>query len=212
MSAAQRRHLPPTIKETRPMSFTKMHRTVATVSVVAAAGLALGACSSSSKAATEPNTSTTAADTTMTTAPAAKTIVEIAASNPDFSTLVAGVKAAGLADTLSGPGPFTVFAPTNAAFAKLPAGTLDTLLKPENKQQLAAILTYHVLPATVMASDVQPGKVKTVNGATVTVTTENGTVILTDGQGNKAKVIKTDIVASNGVIHVIDAVLLPPKQ
>jgi len=194
------------------MRFTKMHRTVAAVSVVAAAGLALGACSSSSKAATDTNTSTTAADTTMTTAPAAKTIVEIAASNPDFSTLVAGVKAAGLADTLSGPGPFTVFAPTNAAFAKLPAGTLDTLLKPENKQQLAAILTYHVLPATVMASDVRPGKVKTVNGATFTVATEGGNVILTDGQGNKAKVVKTDIVASNGVIHVIDAVLLPPKQ
>jgi uncharacterized surface protein with fasciclin (FAS1) repeats len=194
------------------MRFTKMHRTVATVSVVAAAGLALGACSSSSKAATDTNTSTTAADTTMTTAPAAKTIVEIAATNPDFSTLVAGVKAAGLADTLSGPGPFTVFAPTNAAFAKLPAGTLDTLLKPENKQQLASILTYHVLPATVMASDVRPGEVKTVNGATFTVATENGSVILTDGQGNKAKVVKTDIVASNGVIHVIDAVLLPPKK
>ncbi len=194
------------------MRFTKMHRTVATVSVVAAAGLALGACSSSSKAATDTNTSTTAADTTMTTAPAAKTIVEIAASNPDFSTLVTGVKAAGLADTLSGAGPFTVFAPTNDAFAKLPAGTLDTLLKPENKQQLAAILTYHVVPATVMASDVKPGKVTTVNGATFTVATENGDVILTDGQGNKAKVVKTDIVASNGVIHVIDAVLLPPKQ
>ena len=193
------------------MRFTKLHRTVATVSVVAAAGLALGACSSSSKAATT-SPPTTAADTTMTTAPAAKTIVEIAASNPDFSTLVAGVKAAGLADTLSGTGPFTVFAPTNDAFAKLPAGTLETLLKPENKEKLAAILTYHVLPGAVMASDVQPGEVKTVNGATFTVATENGDVILTDGQGNKAKVIKTDIVASNGVIHVIDAVLLPPKK
>ena len=193
------------------MRFTKLPRTVATVSVVAAAGLALGACSSSSKAATT-SPPTTAADTTMTTAPAAKTIVEIAASNPDFSTLVAAVKAAGLADTLSSTGPFTVFAPTNDAFAKLPAGTLETLLKPENKEKLAAILTYHVLPGAVMASDVQPGKVKTVNGATFTVATENGDVILTDGQGNKAKVIKTDIVASNGVIHVIDAVLLPPTN
>ena len=85
-------------------------------------------------------------------------------------------------------------------------------MKPENKEKLAAILTYHVVPATVMASDVQPGEVKTVNGATFTVATENGDVILTDGQGNKAKVIKTDIVASNGVIHVIDAVLLPPTK
>ena len=193
------------------MRFTKMHRTVATVSVLAAAGLTLGACSSSSKASTDTSPSTTAASAATTTAPATKTIVEIAASNPDFTTLVAGVKAADLATTLSGSGPFTVFAPTNEAFAKLPAGTLDTLLKPENKKQLAAILTYHVVPATVMASDVQAGAVKTVNGATFTVATANGDVILTDGQGNKAKVVKTDIVASNGVIHVIDAVLLPPK-
>jgi uncharacterized surface protein with fasciclin (FAS1) repeats len=148
----------------------------------------------------------------MTAAPAGKTIVDIAASNPDFSTLVTAVKAAGLADTLSGTGPFTVFAPTNEAFAKLPAGTVDTLLKPENKQQLADVLTYHVLPASVMAKDVQPGAAKTVNGADVTVSVENGNVILTDGQGNKAKVVKTDIVASNGVIHVIDAVLLPPQK
>ena len=194
------------------MTFTRVHRLAAALSVVAVAGLALGACSSSSKADTNTNTPTTLTDPSMTTAPAGKTIVDIAASNPDFSTLVAAVKAAGLADTLSGPGPFTVFAPTNEAFAKLPAGTLDSLLKPANKQQLAGILTYHVLPATVMAEDVKPGAVKTVNGATFTVSTENGNVILTDGQGNKAKVIKTDIVASNGVIHVIDAVLLPPTK
>ena len=194
------------------MTFTRVHRLAAAISVVAVAGLALGACSSSSKAATNTNTPTTVADPSMTTAPADKTIVDIAASNPDFSTLVAAVKAAGLADTLSGPGPFTVFAPTNEAFAKLPAGTLDSLLKPANKQQLAGILTYHVLPATVMAKDVKPGAVKTVNGTTFTVSTENGNVILTDGQGNKVKVIKTDIVASNGVIHVIDAVLLPPTK
>ena len=194
------------------MTFTRVHRLAAAISVAAVAGLALGACSSSSKADTNTNTPTTLTDPSMTTAPADKTIVDIAASNPDFSTLVAAVKAAGLADTLSGPGPFTVFAPTNEAFAKLPAGTLDSLLKPANMQQLAGILTYHVLPATVMAKDVKPGAVKTVNGATFTVATENGNVILTDGQGNKAKVIKTDIVASNGVIHVIDAVLLPPTK
>jgi len=148
----------------------------------------------------------------MSTAPADQTIVEIAAGNHDFSTLVAAVRAAGLADTLSGPGPFTVFAPTNAAFAKLPAGTVDTLLKPANKQQLAAILAYHVVPAAVMAKDVKPGTVETVNGATFTVAAEDGSVILTDGQGNEAKVITTDIVGSNGVIHVIDAVLLPPAS
>ena len=194
------------------MTFTRVHRLAAAISVAAVAGLALGACSSSSKADTNTNTPTTLTDPSMTTAPADKTIVDIAASNPDLSTLVAAVKAAGLADTLSGPGQFTVFAPTNEAFAKLPAGTLDGLLKPANMQQLAGILTYHVLPATVMAKDVKPGAVKTVNGATFTVATENGNVILTDGQGNKAKVIKTDIVASNGVIHVIDAVLLPPTK
>jgi uncharacterized surface protein with fasciclin (FAS1) repeats len=181
----------------------------ATIALGAVAGLALGACSSSSDAAPTPNTT---AGAPMSTAPADQTIVGIAASNPDFSTLVAAVSAAGLADTLSGPGPFTVFAPTNEAFAKLPAGTVDTLLKPANKQQLAAILAYHVLPAAVMAKDVKPGTVQTVNGATLTVAVEDGTVIVTDGQGNEAKVIATDIAASNGVIHVIDAVLLPPAS
>ena len=190
------------------MNVTKMHRLAAIVAVGAAATLTLGACSSSSKSATT-TTTMPSAETTM---PAAKTVVDIAASNPDFSTLVTAVKAAGLADTLSGSGPYTVFAPTNAAFAKLPAATLASLLKPANKDQLAAILTYHVVPGTVMAKDVTPGMVKTVNGANITVTVDNGNVVLTDGQGNKAKVVKTDIVASNGVIHVIDAVLLPPTK
>jgi len=190
------------------MNVTKMHRLAAIVAIGAAATLTLGACSSSSKSATT-TTTMPSAETTM---PAAKTVVDIAASNPDFSTLVTAVKAAGLADTLSGSGPYTVFAPTNAAFAKLPAATLASLLKPANKDQLAAILTYHVVPGTVMAKDVTPGMVKTVNGANITVTVDNGNVVLTDGQGNKAKVVKTDIVASNGVIHVIDAVLLPPTK
>ena len=194
------------------MRWTKKLGLAATIAVAAVAGLALGACSSSSDAATTPSTTTTTADSSMSTAPADQTIVEIAAGNHDFSTLVAAVRAAGLADTLSGPGPFTVFAPTNEAFAKLPAGTVDTLLKPANKQQLAAILAYHVVPAAVMAKDVTPGTVETVNGASFTVAIEDGSVILTDGQGNKAKVVTTDLVASNGVIHVIDTVLLPPAS
>jgi len=131
-------------------------------------------------------------------------VVEIAAGNKDFSTLVAAVKAADLAETLSGKGPFTVFAPTNEAFAKLPKGTVEDLLKPENKEKLAAILTYHVVAAKVMAADVKPGKVKTVNGKEFEVKVVNGTVTV-DG----AKVIKTDIVGTNGVIHVIDTVILP---
>lgn len=133
-----------------------------------------------------------------------KTVVEIAAGNDDFSTLVAAVKAAGLAETLSGDGPFTVFAPTNEAFAKLPEGTVETLLKPENKEKLAAVLTYHVVAAKVMAADVKAGKVATVNGAEATITVEDGAVMI-DG----AKVVKTDIVGKNGVIHVIDTVIMP---
>lgn len=137
-------------------------------------------------------------------AAAKKTVVEIAAGNKDFSTLVTAVKAAGLAETLSGEGPFTVFAPTNEAFAKLPKGTVEDLLKPENKTKLAGILTYHVVSGKVLAADVKPGKVKTVNGAELTIEVKDGAVTV-DG----AKVTKTDIVGSNGVIHVIDSVVLP---
>lgn len=133
-----------------------------------------------------------------------KTVVELAASNDDFSTLVAAVKAAGLAETLSGDGPFTIFAPTNEAFAKLPKGTVETLLKPENKKQLQAILTYHVVGGKVMAADVKTGKVKTVNGASIEIAVKDGGVTI-----NKAKVVKTDIAGKNGVIHVIDTVILP---
>lgn len=140
-----------------------------------------------------------------TTAKAAdETVVAIAAGNPDFSTLVAAIKAADLAETLSGAGPFTVFAPTNAAFDKLPKGTVEDLLKPENKAKLAAILTYHVVAGKVLAADVKTGMVKTVQGTDldVKVTTAGVTV-------NDAKVVKTDIVGSNGIIHVIDTVVLP---
>jgi uncharacterized surface protein with fasciclin (FAS1) repeats len=176
-----------------------------------AAVLTLGACGSSSddSADATPTTPTTTSAPDTTVAPA-QTIVEIAAGNPEFSTLVSAVQAADLAETLSGDGPFTVFAPTNAAFEALPEGTLESLLEPANKQQLADILTYHVVPATVMAEDVEPGEVTTVNGATFEVAAENGGVTITDGQGGTAKVVTTDIVASNGVIHVIDAVLIPP--
>lgn len=135
---------------------------------------------------------------------AQQTVVEIAAGNPSFSTLVTAVKAAGLAETLSGKGPFTIFAPTNEAFAKLPAGTVETLLKPENKEKLQKILTLHVVPAKVMAADVKTGAVPTVNGEKLNVVVKDGVVTV-----NEAKVITTDIVGSNGVIHVIDTVILP---
>ena len=144
---------------------------------------------------------------------AAPTIVEIAAGNDDFSTLVAAVQAAGLVDTLSSEGPFTVFAPTNDAFAALPAGTVETLLMPENIEALQAILTYHVVPGEVMAADVVelagagPVEVATANGADATVAVSGGAVTV-----ESANVTATDIVASNGVIHVIDAVILPPTN
>lgn len=134
-------------------------------------------------------------------------IVDIAASNDQFSTLVAAVQAAGLVETLKGEGPFTVFAPTNAAFAALPAGTVDNLLLPENRDQLVSILTYHVVPGRV-TSDQLAGQrldVATVQGATVHIDGRNGVRV------NRATVTQADILASNGVIHRIDSVLLPPQ-
>ena len=132
-------------------------------------------------------------------------IVDTAVSAGSFNTLVAAVKAAGLVDTLKGPGPFTVFAPTDEAFAKLPAGTVEDLLKPENKSKLVAILTYHVVPGKVMAKDVlKLHDAKTVNGQDLTVKAQMGSVMV-----NNANVVKTDILCTNGVIHVIDTVVLP---
>ena len=131
-------------------------------------------------------------------------IVAVASSAGSFKTLVAAVKAAGLVDTLQGKGPFTVFAPTDEAFAKLPAGTVEDLLKPENKEKLVAILTYHVVPGKVMAADVKTMMAKTVSGKELSIKVDDGKVTVND-----AKVIKTDVAASNGVIHVIDTVLLP---
>ncbi|MFO1060085.1 MAG: fasciclin domain-containing protein [Dongiaceae bacterium] len=133
-------------------------------------------------------------------------IVDTAVGAGQFNTLVAAVKAAGLVDTLKGPGPFTVFAPTDAAFAKLPAGTVEMLLKPENKEKLVAILTYHVVPGAVMAKDVT-GKLREVKSV-------EGDVLVIDGTGGSVKVdnatvVGADVMASNGVIHVIDTVVMP---
>jgi uncharacterized surface protein with fasciclin (FAS1) repeats len=144
-------------------------------------------------------------------------IVGVAASNENFTTLVAAVKAAGLVETLSGKGPFTVFAPVNAAFDKLPEGTVASLLKPESKATLTAILTYHVVAGKFMAADVvkaigaNNGKfsIPTVQGSMLTATLSNGNVILTDAKGNKSTIIITDVAASNGVIHAIDTVVMP---
>ena len=133
-------------------------------------------------------------------------IVDTAIAAGQFKTLAAALDGAGLVATLKGQGPFTVFAPTDAAFAKLPAGTVDDLLRPENKAKLAAILTYHVVPGRVMAADVVRLKeAKTVNGETVDVKADGGSVMIND-----AKVTAADVAASNGVIHVIDTVILPP--
>jgi uncharacterized surface protein with fasciclin (FAS1) repeats len=146
-----------------------------------------------------------------------KNIVENAVNSKDHTTLVAAVKAAGLVDTLEGPGPFTVFAPTNEAFAKLPAGTVDTLLKPENKDQLVKILTYHVVAGKVSSKELVKlikgggGKamLKTVAGGTLTASLQGGKVVLTDEKGGTATVTIADVYQSNGIIHVVDAVLLP---
>jgi uncharacterized surface protein with fasciclin (FAS1) repeats len=146
-----------------------------------------------------------------------KNIIQNAVNSKDHTTLVAAVKAAGLVDTLSGKGPFTVFAPTNEAFAKLPAGTVETLLKPENKAQLTKILTCHVVAADAMASAIKKmiaddkgeHPVKTVGGCTFTAKMQGNNIVLVDGKGNAATVKIADVKQSNGVIHVIDSVLLP---
>ena len=136
-----------------------------------------------------------------------KDIVDTAVGAGEFKTLAAALQAAGLVSTLKGKGPFTVFAPTDAAFAKLPAGTVENLLKPENKQQLVDILTYHVVPGKLTAADVvRLDEAKTVNGKMIDVQAAGGAVKV-----NNVSVTATDIAASNGVIHVIDRVILPPK-
>ena len=146
-----------------------------------------------------------------------RTIVENAINSADHTTLVAAVKAAGLVHTLSGPGPFTVFAPTNDAFAKLPAGTVETLLKPENKAMLASVLTYHVVPGRLTATDliaaIKAGggtaRLTTVQGGTLRASMVGGTIMLVDAKGGMAHVTQANVMQSNGVIHVTDSVSLP---
>jgi len=136
-----------------------------------------------------------------------KDIVDLAAETEMLSTLVEAVKAGGLVETLKGEGPFTVFAPTNEAFAALPEGTLEELLKPENKEKLVSILTYHVVPGKVMSTDLQDGQTAaTVEGSEITVDLSDGAKI------NDATVVKADVKASNGVVHVIDKVIMPPSE
>jgi uncharacterized surface protein with fasciclin (FAS1) repeats len=139
-----------------------------------------------------------------------KNIVVNAANSKDHTTLVAAVKAAGLVDTLSGPGPFTVFAPTNAAFAKLPKGTVETLVKPESKATLSKILTYHVVPGKVNAAQLSDGqKLTTVEGEQLTVKKSGGKVMIVDAKGGSSTVTVADVNQSNGVIHVVNTVLMP---
>jgi uncharacterized surface protein with fasciclin (FAS1) repeats len=146
-----------------------------------------------------------------------KTIVENASQSADHTTLVAAVKAAGLVDTLAGPGPFTVFAPTNAAFDKLPAGTVDTLVKPESKKKLTGILTYHAVSGRMTAADLSKAieqgggtaRLNTVAGGTLTATQSGGTITLRDAKGGTSTVTQGDVMQSNGVIHVVDTVLMP---
>ena len=169
---------------------------ILTVAALAAAvtftsSLSAGECSASKNA-------------TAATCAAGKDIVAVAAGADNFKTLVAAVKAAGLVETLQGKGPFTVFAPTDAAFAKLPAGTVESLLKPENRDKLVALLKYHVIPGKVLAADVKTMEAKTVQGQNVHLVVSAAGVTV-----NSANVVKTDVLAENGVIHVIDTVVLP---
>ena len=172
----------------------KVLRSGAVVAVALIAALTLSACGSDSEESMDMATEETTVGT----------IVDVAVSAGNFTTLVAAVTAADLVETLSGTGPFTVFAPTDEAFAALPAGVLDALLLPENKALLAQILTYHVVSGMVMAADITDGDVATVEGSNVMLVTTSGVKV------NDANVVSADVAASNGVIHAIDAVILPP--
>ena len=176
----------------------KVLRPGAFAALAVALTLTLSACSSDTEETMEATTEETTEATTV------GTIVDVASGAGNFGTLVAAVTAADLAETLSGEGPFTVFAPTDDAFAALPEGVLEALLLPENKAVLAQILTYHVVAGKVMAADVTDGDVATVEGQTIALSTADGVTV------NGAKVKTTDVAASNGVIHAIDAIFLPP--
>ena len=188
-----------------------------TIALASAASLAIAACA---EEPAEPTTDeTTAMNDQMANETAdAGTIVEVAQNNPDFSTLVSAVTTAELGETLSGPGPYTVFAPSNAAFEKVDQATLDQLMTEEGREDLTNILTYHVVEGETMAQALAEGiegageegyTLTTVNGATLTAMMQDGNVVLTDAAGNTATVTSTDVDASNGVIHVIDPVLMP---
>lgn len=188
-----------------------------TIVLASAASLAIAACAEETA---EPTTEDTAAmnDQMANETAEAGTIVEVAQDNPDFSTLVSAVTTAELGETLSGEGPYTVFAPTNAAFEAVDQATLEQLMSEEGREDLTNILTYHVVEGETMAQALTEAiegageegyALTTVNGATLTATLEGGNVVLTDAAGNTANVTATDVDASNGVIHVIDTVLMP---
>jgi uncharacterized surface protein with fasciclin (FAS1) repeats len=198
-------------------------KTFKTSLTIGLASLALAACSAPADNAANADTmvpdetAAAPAEPMGAEAPASQNIVALAQGNADLSTLVTAVTAAGLDETLSGPGPFTVFAPTNAAFAKVDKATLEGLLKPEAKDKLGAILKYHVVAGNVKAADVVKlikdgggkAKVKTVAGGELTATMDGDKVILTDAKGGKSTITATDIAASNGVVHTIDTVVMP---
>ena len=195
-----------------------LSRRITATAAVAALAFTLTACGSDDDDAAASGDATTSTSEAEEMEPAEgamddtmpATVVDIAAGNDDFSTLVAAVEAAGLVETLSGEGPFTVFAPVNDAFDALPEGTVDSLLLPENQEQLTAVLTYHVVPTKALSGDLTDGMtVTTVQGEDLTINIDDDGVTLTDAAGGTAMVVQADLEAGNGVVHVIDAVLMP---
>ena len=189
-----------------------------TLALASAASLAIAACSSEPAEDTTMEDDAAMADTMANDTATSGTIVDVAQGNDDFSTLVSAVTSANLGDTLSGEGPYTVFAPTNAAFEKIDQATRDTLMSPEGQSDLSNILTYHVVEGSVMSdaliSEIEAAgdsgyEITTVNGGTLTAMLQDGNVVLTDAAGNTSTVTATDTEASNGVIHTIDTVLMP---
>ena len=174
------------------------------IAFAAVAALTLAACGSDNETTEETTAEMTEETSDMSSEETAGDIVAVASATEGFSTLVAAIEAAGLVETLQGEGPFTVFAPTDDAFAALPEGLLEKLLLPENVAVLTSILTYHVVPGLVMSADVTAGDVTTVEGSTITIATDGGVTV------NGANVTAVDVAASNGVIHVIDQVIVPP--
>jgi len=192
-------------------------KTIKTLSLFAFAALLFVSCGEKKKEMNEEATEVVAEVEPVDVEEVAPNLVAVAAGNDNFTTLVAAVQAAGLVETLSGAGPFTVFAPTNDAFAKLPAGTVEGLLKPESKDALTGILTYHVVSgkfeaaAVIEAINANNGKftVTTVQGGSIDLSLKNGNVILTDANGGTSTVVIADVAASNGVIHALDTVVMP---